>query len=102
MTVVAWGLLLVVMAAQTFLALLLVRENRRLTQHAGVHERLVALNASVVGLRKEHQSLEELVLTWRARDAVRAGRKKKEKEEEPEPDELSSQDSIFFPSDSLS
>jgi hypothetical protein len=104
MTVIAWGLLLVVLLTQAFLAALLVRENRRLQVAQSVHERLVSIVASVAGLRKEHLNLAEMVETWRARDVSRGvkdrhknrGKVPPDEEEQPGGDEQLPDD-VFFP-----
>jgi biopolymer transport protein ExbB/TolQ len=102
MTVFAWGVLLVVMAAQAFLAILLVRENRRLVQGKPVYESLASLNASFIALRKEHLALDELVTSYQARQAVRVKRARKEERERDEenPSPIDEQ-GIFFPSNEV-
>lgn len=99
MTVVAWGVLVAVMAVQTFLAIYLIRENRRIVAGQSVHERLAALGAGLSGLRKEHSLLRESVETYISRENVRAGRAKREykKKDKDDDDEPELPGDVFFP-----
>lgn len=86
MTLFSCGVLLSVVLALGLLAVLLMRENKKL-QNAGVFAaQLSALHANLVNLRKEHIALDELVSAWMNRQANRSKRAMKKNSESEEGD----------------
>jgi len=90
-------LLLVVTGVTCILAVVLVRENRKLQNLAQYGEVLKRFSADLAALRKQHLALDELVSQWMSRSAVRAKRARKEERSEEE-EAGNEPEGIFFPS----
>src|SRR5262245_17523884 len=77
MMVVGWGLLVVVLAAQTVLAVILVQQGRKLQSAAALHQ-------AVAALRRDHAGLDETVSAWMMRNATRLKREVKKQRQQEE------------------
>lgn len=86
------------LAGLSALAIVLLRESRKLDGASDLSGRFAALRADVAALAKEHNALDELVATKMNRIATTEKRTKKDKLEQQPQSPSPTQSGILFPS----
>ena len=80
------------------LAIVLLRESRKLDGAADVHKHYAALSADVAALAKQHNALDELVSTKMNRIATTEKRARKAQPEAQTETQLAMRQGVLFPS----